>query len=199
MNHCSILSNFYKKFICKKIILGLTFYRSSASISEIIEDHRVKVLPLSDESRTRLLIRRKHVFQDALQKARHGLDLSKHIQITFVGEPAVDAGGPLREFFHLLLISIAQNNKLFCGPSTARTPNHNSIEMQKQTFYYVGMFFALSIIHGGPAPMFLSSAVADYIAFGVQNVKASIADVPDPDVKLSLEKVFVLPVHAMLK
>ena len=145
----------------------------------------MKVLPLSDELQTRLLIRRKHVFQDALQKARHGLDLSKHIRITFVGEPAVDTGGPLREFFHLLLISIAQNNKLFCGLSIAHTPNHKIIAIQKQTFYYVGMFFALLIIHGGPAPMFLSSAVADYIVFGVQNVKASIADLPDLDVKLN--------------
>ena len=27
----------------------------------------------------------------------------KHLKVTFVGEPAVDAGGPLREYFHLLL------------------------------------------------------------------------------------------------
>ena len=47
--------------------------------------------------------------------------------------------------------------------------------------------------------MFLSSAVADYIAYGVQNIKASIADVPDTDVKLSMEKIFVLQVQAILK
>ena len=128
------------------------------------------------------------MFEDAFHKVRN-LDLTKHIRITFLGEPAVDAGGPLREFFHLLLMSIAQNNKLFCGPPDARTPNHNIVELQKKTYYYVGVFFALSIIHGGPAPTFLSSAVADYIVHGIQKVKASITDVPDPQMKQCLFKV----------
>ena len=47
--------------------------------------------------------------------------------------------------------------------------------------------------------MFLLSAVADYIAFRVQKVKTSIADVPEQVVKLSLQKVFVLQVQAILK
>ena len=92
-------------------------------------------------------------------------------------EPAVDTGGPLREFFHLLLMSVAENSTLFCGPSNARTPNHNVLELQKMTFYYVGVFFALSIFHGGPAPTFLSSAVADYILYGIKKVKAGPKDV----------------------
>lgn len=54
------------------------------------------------------MIRRKHVFVDALHAVKNGLDVTKHLRVTFVGEPAVDAGGPLREFFHLLMISIAR-------------------------------------------------------------------------------------------
>ena len=50
-------------------------------------------------------------------------------------------------------------------------------------------FFALSVMHGGPAPMFLSSAVADYIVYGVQRVKATIADVPNPHIQQLLKKV----------
>lgn len=65
------------------------------------------------------------------------------------------------ESFHLLLISIAQNNRLFCGIPTAHILNHNIVELQRR-FYYIGVFFALSIIHGGPAPMFMSSVVVDY-------------------------------------
>ena len=80
-------------------------------------------------------------------------------------------------------MSIAQNNKLFRGPHDACTPNHNTVELQKKTYYYVGVFFTLSIMHGGPAPTFLSSAVPDYIVHGIQKVKASITDVPDPEMK----------------
>ena len=164
--------------------------RSQASPTELIEIHRQRVWPRSDDARVRLVVRGKHVFEDALHKVRSSdLDLTKHLRITFVGEPAVDAGGPLREFFHLLLMSIAQNNMLFCGPPTSRTPNHNVMELQKMTFKYVGVFFALSIVHGGPAPMFLSSAVANYIAYGVQRVKAIPEDVPDPQKKECLQKV----------
>ena len=37
----------------------------------------------------------------------------KHLKVTFIGEPAVDAGGPLREYFHLLLRELAENSSLF--------------------------------------------------------------------------------------
>ena len=77
----------------------------------------------------------------------------------------------------------------FSGPPTALSPTHNVAELQKQTYFYVGVFFALSIIHGGPAPMFLSSAVADYIVYGLQNVKAAIDDVPDTHKQLCLKEV----------
>ena len=141
------------------------------------------------EDRVRLVVRRKHVFDDALHRVKSNLDVNKRLKITFVDEPAVDAGGPLREFFHLLLSSIAQNDRLFSGPPQARSPSHNVAELQQRTFFYIGVFFALSIMHGGPAPMFLSSAVADYIVYGVQRVKATIADVPNPHIQQLLKKV----------
>ena len=34
----------------------------------------------------------------------------------------MDEGGPLREFFRLLLSVIGNNNSLFCGPDDSRTP-----------------------------------------------------------------------------
>ena len=49
VNEFSIMNNIYKNLICVKTILGLMLYRSSTFIFEIIEAHRVKVLPPSDE------------------------------------------------------------------------------------------------------------------------------------------------------
>ena len=66
----------------------------------------------------------------------------------------MDAGGPLREFFHLLLSEIAQNNTLFCGKVMVRIPKLNMVELSKQTYKCVGAILAASIVHGGPAPKF---------------------------------------------
>ena len=74
--------------------------------------------------------------------------------MTFLGEPAVDAGGLHCEFFHLLLSEIAQNNTLFCGKVMARIPKHNMVELSKEAYKCIGAILAASTVHGGPAPKF---------------------------------------------
>ena len=116
------------------------------------------------------------------------MDLTKHLRVTFIGEPAVDDGGPLREFLYRLL-AVGQNDMLFCGPLSCRVPRHNLVELDKRTYFYVGVMIARSLIHGGPDPVFFSPAVADYIVYGVQRVKARIADIPDNDIRGKIKKV----------
>lgn len=87
------------------------------SIETTLREHRWNVLPLSIDDKVRITVRRGHLWSNVLHKLRNGLDLSKHLKVTFVGEPGVDEGGPLREFLFLLISSIAQNNTLFQGGS----------------------------------------------------------------------------------
>ena len=47
----------------------------------------------------------------------------------------------------------------------------------------------MSLLHGGPAPQFFTPAIADYLVYGIQNVKATPEDVPDVDIKQNLIKV----------
>ncbi len=77
---------------------------------------------------------------------------------------------------YLLIKAVAENNTLLAGPDDNRVPRHNVVELQKRTYFFVGIIFALLIIHGGPAPQFLSSAVADYIVFGPLHIKATAAE-----------------------
>ena len=65
---------------------------------------------------TRITVRRKYVLQDTFHKFRNGLDVSQHLRVVFVGEPAVDVGGPLREYFYLLMKALAQSDMIFSGP-----------------------------------------------------------------------------------
>ncbi len=78
----------------------MIIFFSSLSLSDILRDHRNVFLPIDEENRIRITIRRKHILEDTFRKLRGGLNVSKHLKVTFVGEQAVDAGGPLREFLH---------------------------------------------------------------------------------------------------
>lgn len=168
-----------------------TWHSSNLSVVEVIALHKLSVLPSGrSESRSRITVRRKHVLIDMLHSLRNGLDCSKYLRVTFVGEPAVDDGGPLREFLYLLLKALASSNTLFCGPNESRMPQHNVTELKKKTFYYVGVIIALSLIHGGPGPGFFTSAIANYIVDGATNVKVGVADiVNNTEIKQKIELV----------
>ena len=153
------------------------------------EVHKDEVLPTDVEDRVRIIVQRKHVWDDTLHKLCNGFDTSKHLQVTFLGEPAIDDGGPMREFLRLLMGTLVGNNSLFCGDVNARLLRHNLIELNKKTFFHVGQVLALSLIHGGPSPSFFAEPVADYIMHGLKKVKACVTDVQDDVIKQSLQKV----------
>ena len=54
------------------------------------------------------------------------------------------------------------------------------------TYFYVGQMFAISLVHGGPAPACMASPVADYFVYGMERVKATGSDVPDVEVQMKL-------------
>ena len=74
-------------------------------VKHILQQHRAKVITSADnEDVQHIRVRRSHIFSDALrQYSRESFDCSKFLRIRFIGEAAVDDGGPRREFFHLLL------------------------------------------------------------------------------------------------
>ena len=109
--------------------------------------------------------------------------------MTFIGEPAIDAGGPLREHFHLLLGEICRNNTLFQGDEKTLVLVHNVLLLTKQTFKYVGCMIGASLVNGGPAPNFFANAVADYLTFGIEKVKVKVEEVSEAVMKEKLTKV----------
>lgn len=169
--------------------MNLCRFLNIPSISFLIQKHRSENLPSNVYDRVRIIVRRRHILPDTLHQLRFGLDVSKHMRVTFIGEPVVDAGGPMREYLHILMSSVARDNSLFCGEDTRRVPVHSVVELEKQTFIHVGSIFALSLIHGGPSPNFLAPPVADYIVHGVQPVEASAEDVPVKEMREKILKV----------
>ena len=79
-------------------------------MSTLLRSHRNQQLPVCTEYQ-RIVVRQRRVFVDALHCFKSGLDVTKHLRVTFVGEPAVDEGGQLRKFLFLLVGKIARNNE----------------------------------------------------------------------------------------
>ena len=63
----------------------------------------------------RLCFARESIFEDSIPffKERN-FDFSKPIKITFEREPAVDGGGPLREYFTILLRGLLSSSACVC-------------------------------------------------------------------------------------
>ncbi len=156
---------------------------------KLLQLQRAKKLPVDTSLYQRIVVRRRHLWQDALNRFKCGIDFGKYIRVSFVGEPAVDEGGPLREFLHLLMSSIATNNYLFGGREECRVPAANLAELGKNTYKYVGEMIAVSLVHGGPAPAFFAPSVADYIVYGMNKVNATVGEVPSQEVVDTLKKV----------
>ena len=144
-------------------------------------------MPIDSSKYQRIIVRRRHLWEDALHRFRSGIDFQKHLHVTFVGEPAVDAGGPLREFLRLLMGEIASNNSLLSGDDKCRVPVPNMTVLEKQTYCYVGKMVAVSLIHGGPAPTFLAPSVVDYVIKGIRGADPEVKEVPNLQVRSKLE------------
>ena len=86
-----------------------------------------------DSSVHRITVRRKKVLEDALLYFKKGIPQDKQLKVTFVGEPAIDDGRPLREFFHLLIPVIRRSSLLLLGSDNAKSPTDNIIEFEKKT------------------------------------------------------------------
>lgn len=53
----------------------------------------------------------------------------------------------------------------------------------------VGKMITLSILHGGPGPVFFAPVVIDYLFGDIAGVKACVEDVPDRVIQSKLKRV----------
>ena len=169
------------RFQCTYNIIFLTANGTPAV--DLLKKQRVKELPADRNGYQHLVIRRKHIWKDSLQSFRSHLDFSKYIRVTFVGEPAVDEGGPIREY---LMGVVGSHNDVFRGNDYSCVPCPNLRALQQKTYKYIGQMIAVALIHGGPVPSFL---VLEYITFRLGKVKGRVEDVPNKELKEKLTKV----------
>ena len=88
----------------------------TVKVKHILLQHQDKVMCKGLDDVQRIVVRRSHLFSDAFRTfSRSVFDPTKYLKVTFVGEPAVDEGGPRRELFRLLIQSATCQSGLFTG------------------------------------------------------------------------------------
>lgn len=135
----------------------------------------------------RITIRRSHILDDSVRLFQKGVYSNKAFKVTFIGEPAVDLGGPLREYFTVLMRAIAKSSSLFEGLAGQRMirSNVSAVGLLEKTYFHVGRMMGASLLQGGPPPTFLANSIIEYMLYGIEGVQLRISNIAD----ISLQKV----------
>ncbi|KAL6489246.1 hypothetical protein MHYP_G00029870 [Metynnis hypsauchen] len=102
-------------------------------------------------------------------------------------EEGLDTGGPRREFLTLLM-SHLRNRPIFDGPPENRYLVCNSRAARDDEYFLAGKMLAVSIVHGGPAPHFLSKNLVNHI-IGNPSFSATVEDVKDEEIGKVLQQI----------
>lgn len=99
-----------------------------------------------------VVVLRKHIMQSTLAAMqRKSFSLCNPLVISFSGEDAVDVGGPTREFFRLLMISLKET-----GIFEGNWFSHDLRMLGNNKYYQAGKLVAWSVLHGGSGPKCLA-------------------------------------------
>ena len=136
---------------------------------------------ITQEDSVRVKVRRTAIWDDAKIKLnRFTYDhWSKSLRVQFVGESAVDEGGPRREFTALVHNMVMQS-KLFEGTPEGKYFSNNFSALKDEDYKLYGKFCVWTLLQGCPAPSFFAKPVVDYIIYGsLEKVEGAIEYIPD--------------------
>ena len=171
--------------------LSLSLCNSVVSVDSkyVLIRHREHVLSENDDFQS-INIRRSFLLKDAMrQLSKPSFNSNKVLRVVFIGEQAIDEGGPRREFFHLLLFNLFKFSGLFAGYPVNVTPLHNVQAVESKKFFTAGKMLCMSLIQGGEAPSCFTKAVADYLVYGEVRSPVDICDIHDETIRNSLAEV----------
>ena len=147
------------------------------------------VLPESEEYQ-RIHVRRSSIYSDALRQfSKFSFDASKPLKVIFIGEQAVDEGGPRREFFRLILQEAFSKSGLFAGWPDHVVPLHNIEALSHNKFYVIGKMVATCLVQGGQPPVCFARAVAEFLVNESVETPVCMEDIPDYETRQRLIEV----------
>ncbi|XP_036419877.1 G2/M phase-specific E3 ubiquitin-protein ligase-like isoform X2 [Colossoma macropomum] len=176
--------------------LSETSFRTVNSDCPTIEDIiRELNQQLNPNEVVRFNIIRRNVWDGATRAmARPNFSPAKTVDVKFtddhgISEGAVDNGGPTREFFRLCLQEVKDSCGMFEGPPNMKLLSCNSKATRSNWYFLAGQLMAMSIVHGGQSPAFLSPVLFNALVMGPDKVKVTISDVPDVETSQKLQLI----------
>ena len=103
-------------------------------------------------------------------------------------EGAVDLGGPMKEFFTLVMQWMV-TSQLFCGPEHHKYISFQSTCLEGNDYFFAGTLIAMSLVHGGAGPQCFAHNMFEALHRVPGKVAITIEDVYDRELQSSLEKL----------
>ena len=145
----------------------------------------------ADKQKLRINVRRKKVWDNTLQifKSLTKSEFGSPICVRFVGEEAVDLGGPKREFFSILFQSLEQQ-RIVVGNSSCLTFSHDVIAYDEREYEICGNLVALSLLNGCSGSHNFSSSLVNYILHPDRDfTKCEVEEIPEPEMRSKLMEI----------
>ncbi|KAF3835798.1 hypothetical protein F7725_017110 [Dissostichus mawsoni] len=101
-------------------------------------------------------------------------------------EEGIDLGGPRREYLRLLMETIARS-PMFEGKENCKSLALDSTALREDRYYLAGRAIAVSLVHGGPPPNFLSPTIFSLLVKGSAN--PALEEIADPELLNKVRKV----------
>ena len=134
-----------------------------------------------------LQVRRRKIWEDTNIKLKRQLKQGLiPFRITFIGEPAFDAGGPTREFFTYVFNDASRY--IMEGTTDSFTFLHDVKKLRNGDFERYGTLIALTLIYGCPGPRNMQESLACAL-LDMPIVKGKIKDIPDLEIQTKLEEL----------
>ncbi|XP_034146272.1 G2/M phase-specific E3 ubiquitin-protein ligase-like isoform X1 [Esox lucius] len=150
-------------------------------------------LPIDHKKVSRFNISRANVWDGAVRGFKRTTYsetcdmLVKFTDDTGVLEEGIDTGGPRREFLTLLMKHL-KDQPIFDGPEGHRFLVYNANAVREDENYLAGKMIAVSVVHGGPGPHFLSEDLVHYLA-GQPSFKATNNLITDEEIGKALQEI----------
>ena len=128
------------------------------------EELQIKGLKFLEDEPISFVVRRNNLVKDVMKKLKlfFGDDKAiRPIKVEFVGEPAVDDGGPLREMFSLFYDRVP--DLLMYGQEKSFVFRHDVHHLDQMSFMLLGKFLAIGFLMGATGPHNWSSEMISYI------------------------------------
>ncbi|XP_059409391.1 G2/M phase-specific E3 ubiquitin-protein ligase-like [Carassius carassius] len=158
---------------------------------DILQDLAKKI---NHQKKCKFNINRYTVLDGAIRGFKRGTyDPCHTISVRFsddmgIPEEAVDLGGPRREFLRLLIEALLQSS-MFEGDEDKMNLALDSTAMREDRYFIAGRAIAVSLVHGGPPPGFLSPTLFSSLVDGPELAKPGLEDIADKDLHEKIKRI----------